>query len=648
MPFILSWRCSSDTYEYKETRCVTAERCHSLLSVKTELQKERLKWKAFHGKCHYNCPDGFQEDPKNPRNCIICESYCPRKCSGATVQSIGEAMRFSKCNIIVGTLEISVQNPGFSAKAEQFTQAFENIREITGALLIQFSATFTSLHMFKNLEIIHGNKLINKRYALSVMDLENLQQLFSPEVEQKLQIRNGLVNFQNNNKLCYSRIIQFVKNINLKQNVTDNDISKFSNGDKAICEEIPLPVSVIKNFTFGFTLKWSKFNTSDMDQRKFLGYIVYHKKVDRIDSKLQIDDDRSACGDSWKLKFLPENENENVQDVTCLVEDLDPNTLYAYYVQTKTIHHSGAKNAISKIGFVKTLFDTPEEPRLKRYEALGSSKIVLEWDPPIKTNGKITHYILMWNAKSIGSDNRDPCGMHSAVKKSLSKSIISEGTCAADKGCCKCDGKNNSDHEKTTFKKLNQNNGQMEPEKSALLMQQPTNVKEVTEDVNTSKVRTIRSIVGAKQPKKPKAEIIYPEIYNENITYGIANISSTRVILTGLNHFTEYSIQIRACQDITVPENSCSKQAAFRIVQTQPIPENDIIDLNSIKVFPYIVNGTEQGDSRVISLKIPADPNGVILGFKFKIWRKNEEKTHAERCITKKNLYIIMEFWYLD
>jgi hypothetical protein len=37
-------------------------------------------------------------------------------------------------------------------------------------------------------------------------------------------------------------------------------------------------------------------------------------------------------------------------------EHIQPNTWYALYVQTKLVNHPGARNAISKIDFVKTLF----------------------------------------------------------------------------------------------------------------------------------------------------------------------------------------------------------------------------------------------------------------------------------------------------
>lgn len=61
-----------------------------------------------------------------------------------------------------------------------------------------------------------------------------LSQLFS----QKIEILNGKVSFQNNRMLCYKKIETFLDQVGLKNNVTENDVSQFSNGDKAICKSI--------------------------------------------------------------------------------------------------------------------------------------------------------------------------------------------------------------------------------------------------------------------------------------------------------------------------------------------------------------------------------------------------------------------------
>lgn len=48
-----------------------------------------------------------------------------------------------------------------------------------------------------------------------------------------------------------------------------------------------------------------------MDYRKFIGYQIFYKKVETVDHDLSIDEDRSACADTWKMQFsdaMPPNE----------------------------------------------------------------------------------------------------------------------------------------------------------------------------------------------------------------------------------------------------------------------------------------------------------------------------------------------------
>uniref|UniRef100_A0AC35FC82 Receptor protein-tyrosine kinase n=1 Tax=Panagrolaimus sp. PS1159 TaxID=55785 RepID=A0AC35FC82_9BILA len=386
-------KCPNGTFVHLDNRCINETECHNLRPVASTVKKNETSFKAFNGKCHYSCPDGYQEDPINPHKCIICEGYCPVKCKGANkfkgISSIEDALMFEKCNVIEGSLEIQIEKCG---KAEEFTKAFGNIREITGYLQIRFSPTFTSLHMFKNLEIIHGEELVNGRYALSVMELENLRQLF----KQNITIKNGLINFESNSKLCFNKITEFVKSVGLENHITENDISKYSNGENAICDAPILLQNLNDNSDERiFTLSFTGFNTTNLNHTKLLGYKIYYKKVDKIDPNMEIGDDSNAC-DRWESKF--------VNSGYARFENLEINAIYAYYIQTKVIKHPEAKNAVSKLLFHKTPFKTPEMPRLKKYEAIGPNKILLEWDPPIKPNGIITHYTVMWNAKSIGNN----------------------------------------------------------------------------------------------------------------------------------------------------------------------------------------------------------------------------------------------------
>lgn len=107
-----------------------------------------------------------------------------------------------------------------------------------------------SLHMFKKLRVIRGDHLWRDtyesfcailnisshfRYALVLFENQNLRQLFNTR-RQPLRIVRGKVSMQNNRMLCYSKIDAFLGHVGLRENVTENDVSKYSNGDKAICK----------------------------------------------------------------------------------------------------------------------------------------------------------------------------------------------------------------------------------------------------------------------------------------------------------------------------------------------------------------------------------------------------------------------------
>jgi hypothetical protein len=71
-------------------------------------------------------------DPIDEHKCVACAGYCPKKCAGDTVDSIGSAMKFSKCNIIEGNLEIDMRIGIETTSPEKFTEAFGEIEDITG------------------------------------------------------------------------------------------------------------------------------------------------------------------------------------------------------------------------------------------------------------------------------------------------------------------------------------------------------------------------------------------------------------------------------------------------------------------------------------------------------------------------------------
>uniref|UniRef100_A0A914CMG7 Receptor L-domain domain-containing protein n=1 Tax=Acrobeloides nanus TaxID=290746 RepID=A0A914CMG7_9BILA len=115
--------------------------------------------------------------------------------------------------------------------------------------------------MFKKLHTIRGEQLFQNKYALVVVENYKLQKLFNIN-KQNLTIVNGSVYIHNDKVLCNGEITRFLEHVNLVENVTENDVSQHSNGENALCDIIPLNISLVDVNANSFILTWSKIDTT--------------------------------------------------------------------------------------------------------------------------------------------------------------------------------------------------------------------------------------------------------------------------------------------------------------------------------------------------------------------------------------------------
>uniref|UniRef100_A0A914DG32 receptor protein-tyrosine kinase n=1 Tax=Acrobeloides nanus TaxID=290746 RepID=A0A914DG32_9BILA len=670
--------CPEGFYEQMGRRCYTKDECRNLFPVPSSTDSfQKSYWKPFRNQCIYECPVDYEEDPKDRHSCIECkEKRCPKKCSGGSVESVTAALKYKNCNIIIGNLEVEIRT---GKTGPVLTEAFGAIEEITGYLLVRFTQSLVSLHMFKNLSTIRGESLYHNTYALVVFENANLKQLFNIE-RQPLHIMHGKVSLQNNGLLCYHRVEAFLNHVNLSSEITDNDVSKYSNGDKAICNEIPLEVGLVDYNSNSFVLRWTPFVTIDMDHRKFLGYQVFYKKIDDKDldkiDQMTIDDDRSVCSDTWKMQFEsvdpdPENQEGEENNSGALIVNLDSDTTYAYYVQTRTVNHAGARNAISKIGFVRTLFGVPDSPRLKKAEVADPFTINLEWDNPPNPRGVITHYMIIWIRMddSAATNIDDVCNYSqrrrasSSLMKSESAGLTSmannnKDTCPRDQGCCKCADSAATKPEAPEISEREIEEGdrfENTIQNTVFVQQKPakkqprtwTDKKTYVGDSNLRYRRSIEAEAGnftdeelSKLENDGKDELAMKEtdtftgIYNSshytvtNQSAGKINVSRLDLSITGFPHFTEYQVLIYACQDVNAKNNACSQRPAWILIRTAARPENDRVDPEKVEViddfelFDSKLNNTrknKQYSERRFYWAPPTDPNGIVLGYRIKL-----------------------------
>jgi len=155
------------------------------------------------------------------------------------------------------------------------------------------------------------------RYALSIFENANLARLWNTTANKSdnLRILHGTVQFQNNPQLCYKTVMNLLDSISIAQNATALDVSTYSNGHKAICEytaekhealktgyvlgeEIKLNLRVVYNQQGVMVLAWDAFNTTAIDHRMFLGYMLYNREVENP-GQVSIYENRDVCFDRF-------------------------------------------------------------------------------------------------------------------------------------------------------------------------------------------------------------------------------------------------------------------------------------------------------------------------------------------------------------
>ncbi|CAJ0942933.1 unnamed protein product, partial [Mesorhabditis belari] len=650
--------CPPDLFTFLKRRCITEAACRSVSA----------RHKAIHGKCVPKCPDGYQEDSKDPHLCQKCKESCPRRCDGKTVDSMGQALSLKDCSIVTGNLEIELKSGMDSEKPEKLAEAFGKIEVIEGYLIVRFSPTFISLHMFKSLNRIVGKNLFRNKYSLIVFDNQSLRQLFNPG--QNITIEKGKFQIQNNRMLCFNRIHDFMKAVGKESEMDNDDQSPDTNGERAICEESSLEVTVTEVLHNGFIIQWNPLNDSDSDYRKFLGYQVFYKEVHSVDHNMSIDDDRSACSDSWVMHFEPEKEDVTTSKTrgAIIVSTLiKANTIYAFYVQTRIVKHDGARNSVSKIGFLTTKYATPNEPKFEKAKALSSDSIEIEWDEPTMPNGEITHYIITWVRERDEAITGHACDRgHSHAAKpeqpSATASVMAtflpkkedQGTCSKVPGCCQCDVPPSAstnplsleNDEKISLKAHFENEIQ-----NVVFVQSSRRRKRSIDEGPTGKDDKVGKTVkdgkekpgqaagkSQTQPQKSKRPpvLLAPSPSQEaspswDYIIRSKNVTGTRFKIDNLTHYGNYRITIAACQNVSVPENSCTLRPSWKNVRTTPIPEYDLVKNDTILV--EVINGTTN-DVKV-KWDEPVDPNGLILGYRIRLENQLQNAHAFDQCMNR-------------
>ncbi|NXI03994.1 INSRR protein, partial [Pachycephala philippinensis] len=613
--------CPPRTYEYEGWRCVTAEYCASLRKV-SDNPRDASKFVIHQRQCLSECPSGYTRN-ESSMFCHKCEGLCPKECKVGTktIDSTRAAQELGGCTLIEGNLILNIRR-GYNL-ASELQSSLGLIETITGFLKIKHSFALVSLSFFKNLKLIRGDSMVDGNYTLYVLDNQNLQQLWDWS-HHILSIPVGKMYFAFNPKLCLAEIYRMEEVTGTKGRQNKAEINPRTNGDRASCKTQTL--RFISNVTESdrIFLKWERYRPPEY--RDLLSFIVYYKESPFQNVSEYVGQD--ACGaQSWNVLDvdLPLS-SEQEPGVTLL--NLRPWTQYAIFVRaiTLTTAEEGRNyGAQSEVVYIRTMPAAPTVPRDVISMSNSSSHIVVRWKPPTQRNGNITYYLVLWQqlAEDMELYINDYC--HKGLKLPTSSADTRfgfgdgpEGEQDAEERCCPCrptDGQLRVESEAESFQKKFENflhnsiTIPRPPWKVTSINKNPQrapkqrrDVVAVTSPANASSAEPLAPSRPGGEPK-PDFQIFEDKVVRD------------RAVLSRLRHFTEYRIDIHACNH-AAHTVGCSA-ATFVFARTMPELQADNI--------PGNVTWEPAGKNSVLlRWEEPRNPNGLILKYEIKYSRESE------------------------
>nr|XP_014967830.1 insulin receptor-related protein isoform X1 [Macaca mulatta] len=602
------WACPPGTYQYESWRCVTAERCASLRSV-----PGRASTFGIHqGSCLAQCPSGFTRNSSSIF-CHKCEGLCPKECKVGTktIDSIQAAQDLVGCTHVEGSLILNLRQ-GYNLEP-QLQHSLGLVETITGFLKIKHSFALVSLGFFKNLKLIRGDAMVDGNYTLYVLDNQNLQQLGS-WVAAGLTIPVGKIYFAFNPRLCLEHIYRLEEVTGTRGRQNKAEINPRTNGDRAACQTRTL--RFVSNVTEAdrILLRWERYEP--LEARDLLSFIVYYKESPFQNATEHVGPD--ACGtQSWNLLDV-ELPLSRTQEPGVTLASLKPWTQYAVFVRAITLttdEDSPHQGAQSPIVYLRTLPAAPTVPQDVISTSNSSSHLLVRWKPPTQRNGNLTYYLVLWQRLAEDGDLylNDYChrGLRLPTSNNDPRFDREDGDPEAEmeSGCCPCQHPPPGqvlpplEAQEASFQKKFENFLH-----NAITI--PKSPWKVT-SINKSPQRDSGRHRRATGPLRLGDNSSDFEIQEDKVP-------RERAVLSGLRHFTEYRIDIHACNH-AAHTVGCSA-ATFVFARTMPHREADGIP-------GKVAWEASSKNSVLLRWLEPPDPNGLILKYEIKYRRLGEEAT---------------------
>ncbi|CAG5134685.1 unnamed protein product, partial [Candidula unifasciata] len=633
--------CPSHTFMLFNRRCLTRNECLNLRSrsgrinrsdSSVNIPKLLMGNSTFPSQCVFKCPPGYmvKEKDLSVPECIRCQGICPKVCNTTKVSSVQNSEVLFGCSKINGSLEIQIT--GGRDVDYELTKNLGAIREVTGYIRIWRTYSLLTLHFFRDLEIIGGEKLVHKEYSLFIADNTNLQELFPEHQMKKMLIQKGKVGFHSNRKLCLDKIYNFVHQLNYTSQLDNQriNISNSSNGNLIPCKSMTLQL-VLSYTNSALLVHWSSYQSSD--SRNLIHYAINYKEPIR-----DIFQGRDAC------VFFEMDA----------VYPLKPFTKYAIYVQAVTLQDATV-SAMTNITYFVTSTYKPTEPLDLEVFSPDPHELTVRWKPPKAPNGNVTHYKVFYQPQTSstnGFEQRDFCKDPMVITKDVQKQpevkienakIKTETALQSEHGpqCCSCQM---SEEEKQKKEALLQKDIIFEDDLHSVIY-----TKQWTKDcaigltftsiIQPKTTRRRRNLTNnsssglnfndpiifhyKKEPDKnnfplankdgnvTNSSMIEPEPSLPNLRQEVI-VYDTVVTLSNLEHFLSYNIEVVACHE-TNPVTGVKLCGESAIVTGQTAADPLANSLNSsLVVIEPVVNKT---GAVLVRWEPPPMPNGLILKY---------------------------------
>ncbi|XP_077323964.1 insulin receptor-related protein-like [Lithobates pipiens] len=622
--------CPAKTYEYEGWRCITSEYCASLRKV-SENPRESSKFVIYENRCLSECPPGYTRN-ESSIVCHKCEGLCPKICKVGikAIDSIQTAKELTGCTHIEGSLIFNIRRG--NNLALELQRSLGLIDTITGFLKIKHSFALVSLSFFKNLKLIRGDSMVDGNYTLYILDNQNLQQLWDPNHEH-LSIPVGKLYFAFNPKLCLSEIYNTEALTGTKGRQNKADINPRTNGDRASCKTHALKFVANATEFDRIFLKWESYRTTE--PRDLLSFIVHYKESPFQNITEHLGQD--ACGaNSWNVVDVELPLNDLEPSVTLM--NLKPWTQYAIYVRAislTTAEEGRNFGAQSDVIYIRTKPAAPTVPQDVLIMSNSSSHLIVRWKPPTQRNGNLSYYLVLWQQlpEDTALYNNDYCtkGLKLPTSSADTRFDSDDNDMDSEDKCCPCqkNGGQLLDLDEEFFQKKFENFLR----NTIFIPRPPWKVTLI----NKSKQRS---------PKKRRDVVGLSGDGHGNTSFSEGTVSHTinntgtdfkpytykdkifreRMVIPNLRHFTEYRIDIHACNH-AADTVGCSA-ATFVFARTMSDPHADNIAGN--------ISWHSAGHNTIfMKWEEPPNPNALILKYEIKYKRENEEGPSTVVCVSR-------------